>query len=181
MSELSPNAEAKDMKLATTSSCRTSHLEHTGNLIQLVHQGGQLLAVSDLNFQPHDSKAILAAAGIDAHNKGIGGRKRCGNIQQHIGTVLAEDLDNGGIILVGIAAPGDLQPATGLIGGAALFQRGVGTVRTMDGNAITAGNKTNDLIAGNGRAALGEFHQTVVQTLHNDTLLALDLLGGMAS
>ena len=72
--------------------------------MQLVHQRRQLMAVPDLDLQAQNSKAILAAAGIDAHNESIGGGQGRGNIQQHIGTVLAQDLDQRKIILIGIAA-----------------------------------------------------------------------------
>ena len=47
----------------------------------------------------------------------------------------------------------------------------------MDGYAVATGDEAHDLVAGDGGAALGKLHQAVVQSLHDDALLAVDPAG----
>ena len=51
----------------------------------------------------------------------------------------------------------------------------------MDGHAVATGDEAHDVISGDGGAAFGELHQTVVQTFHDNALLALDGLGLLGS
>ena len=117
--------------------------------------------------------------GVYTYNIGLGGGQRGGNVQQQVGAVFAEALNDSGIVFVGVGTPGNFDPAAGLIRRGPLFLCGIGAVAAMDGNAVAAGDKSNDFIAGDRRAALGEFDQTVVQTLYNDTLFALDFFDSL--
>ena len=51
----------------------------------------------------------------------------------------------------------------------------------MDGHAVATGDEAHDVVSGDGGAAFGELHQTVVQTFHDNALLALDGLGLLGS
>ena len=147
--------------------------------MELVHQIIQLGPVLNADLHPDNGKAILRAAGVQPQNKGLGGGQRRRNIQQQVQPVLADRLDGGGIAVIGIGAPGDMDPAVGLL--LPLFLRGVGTVRPVDGHAVATGDEAHDVVSGDGGAAFGELHQTVVQTFHDNALLALDGLGLLGS
>jgi len=57
--------------------------------------------------------------------------------------------------------------------GTAALGRSVGTVGAVDGHAVAAGDEADDVIARNGRAALGELDKAVGKPLHHDAVLAL--------
>ena len=60
--------------------------------------------------------------GIDGEYIGVGGGEGRGNIQQQIAAVLAQALQQRHIALIRILAPGDLQPAAGLLRVVTLFR-----------------------------------------------------------
>ncbi|CAN3986084.1 Catabolite control protein, partial [Dysosmobacter welbionis] len=122
-------------------------------------------------------KLVLCTAGVDAQHKGIRRGEGSGDVQQQALPVLAHHLQNRGIAVVGVAAPGDLDPAPLLPRLGSLLLRGVGTVAPVDGHAVPPGDKADDVVPRHRGAALGELHQAVIQALHDDALLALHPLG----
>lgn len=92
---------------------RPVDLQNAGDLMELVHESGQLRSVFNLNLDADDGKAVLRAAAVQAQHKSLGGGQRRRNIQQQIQPVLADRLDGGGIAVIGIGAPGDMDPAAG--------------------------------------------------------------------
>ena len=53
---------------------RPVDLQNAGDLMELVHEGGQLRAILDLNLDADDGEAVLRAAGVQTQHKGFGGR-----------------------------------------------------------------------------------------------------------
>ena len=96
----------------------------------------------------------------------------CVDERTAVDAVLGVDVERGLVGLLDVLAPADLDPAAGLLGTAALG-RGVGTVGAVDGHAVAAGDEADDVIARNGRAALGELDEAVGKPLHHDAVLAL--------
>ena len=91
--------------------------------MELVHEGGQLRAILDLDLDADDGEAVLRAAGVQTQHKGFGGGEGGGDVQQQVQPVLADRLDGGGIAVIGVGAPGDMDPAAGLLGLAAFPPR----------------------------------------------------------
>ena len=73
--------------------------------MELVHEGGQLRAILDLDLDADDGEAVLRAAGVQTQHKGFGGGEGGGDVQQQVQPVLADRLDGGGIAVIGIGAP----------------------------------------------------------------------------
>lgn len=96
-----------DMHIATLDNGATLNMEI--DLVQLVHDGLQLGAVLHPDLQPEDGKLVLCTAGVDAQHKGIRRGEGSGDVQQQALPVLAHHLQNRGIAVVGVAAPGDLD------------------------------------------------------------------------
>ena len=108
-------AEKTRFQCRERSAHRPVDLQNAGDLMELVHESGQLRSVLNLNLDADDGEAVLRAAGVQAQHKGLGGGQRRGNVQQQVQPVLADRLDGGGIAVIGIGAPGDLDPAVGLL------------------------------------------------------------------
>ena len=92
--------------------------------MELIHQSGKLRSIFDLNLNADNGEAVLRAAGVQAQHKGLGSGEGGGDVQQQIQPVLAHRLDGGGIAVIGIGAPRDMDPTAGLL--LPLFLRGVG-------------------------------------------------------
>ena len=72
---------------------RPVDLQNAGDLMELVHESGQLRSVLDLDLDADDGKAVLRAAAVQTQHKGLGGGQRRRNVQQQIQPVLADRLN----------------------------------------------------------------------------------------
>ena len=103
-------AEKTRFQCRERSAHRPVDLQNAGDLMELVHESGQLRAILDLDFDADDGEAVLRAAGVQTQHKGFGGGEGGGDVQQQVQPVLADRLDGGGIAVIGIGAPGDMDP-----------------------------------------------------------------------
>src|SRR5699024_1143180 len=147
-----------------------------GNLVELAHDLLQLFGVGDIDGDIENGKAISGGVNIEAGDIDLAGTENRGNIHQQVGPVLTDHFQRGGIGLLDVVAPGDLDPAA-LFAGIAAAGIGVGAVLAVDADAVAPGNEAHDLIPRHRGAALGELHQAVGKSFHHDALLALDPLG----
>ena len=74
-------AEKTRFQCREKSAHRPVDLQNAGDLMELVHEGGQLRSVFNLNLDADDGKAVLRAAAVQAQHKSLGGGQRRRNIQ----------------------------------------------------------------------------------------------------
>ena len=68
-------AEKTRFQCRERSAHRPVDLQNAGDLMELVHEGGQLRAILDLDLDADDGEAVLRAAGVQTQHKGFGGER----------------------------------------------------------------------------------------------------------
>ena len=120
-----------------------------------------------------DERAVFHRAGIDVGDGHAQTAEHDGNVRQNTDAVDAGNEEVGVVDLLLRLIPIGVEPAVGL-GGFFDIDRHVAAVARMNGDAVPAGDKADDLIAGQRVAALGKLDQTVVDAFHHDALAAFD-------
>ena len=148
--------------------------------MDLGHHRVQLLPVGDVDGHVENGEAIAGGADVQvgyAHLAHADGR---GNVHQQVVPVLADHLQGGGVVQVGVLPPADSDPPAGLL--LLVLRGGVGAVLPVDADPVAPGDEADDIVPGHRGAALGKFHQAIGEALHDDALLALGAdrgLGGL--
>ena len=116
--------------------------------------------------QADDGGAAADGAGAHFARAQTQRRENCCNIQHQSVAVVGLDLQRRGEHHVRGLRPGDLDPAALLRG----VERGPGirAVLSVNGHTVALGDKADDLVAGNRRAAAAEFDHARADVLDND-------------
>ena len=109
------------------------------------------------------------------HNVHIG--ELAGNVGDKSHSVNTGGKESRFKLLLYVIAPIGVNPSVRLRGGRYIL-RHIGAVPVMDGNAVSSGYKSDNFIAGQRIAALGEFDKAVVYALYYYAVAALFLLLG---
>ena len=137
------------------------------NLIEFVHQGGDLALGLDLHHQIDLGIAVRQGDGIERQGVDLGGGQHHRHVHGDAGAVLGHELHRRFIRVQAAGVPAYLDPP-GLLRRTVHAVFGVGAVRPVDGNPVAPGNEAHDLIAGDRGAALGELDHTFGHARHDD-------------
>ena len=146
--------------------CPSLDIMHARDAAQSCADVFKLCEVVDAEAQADDGGAAADGAGAHFARAQTQRRENCCNIQHQSVAVVGLDLQRRGEHHVRGLRPSDLDPAALLRG----IERGPGVraVLPVDGHAVALGDKADDLVAGNRRAAAAEFDHARADVLDNN-------------
>ena len=123
------------------------HADDILDLFQAGHNAVEMLGVGDAHRHAHPGAPLLGGARhqrVDGHAH-IAQRQR--HIRHKVRAVHTDDIERCLIAFAGLVIPVGADPAVDILGVAHALA-GVGTVLFVDGDTEAAGDKADDLIAG---------------------------------
>ena len=132
-----------------------------------VDHGRELSRVGQLELEAHLGDSVVPGQRIAGDDVHVVVRQGVGHVAQQVAAVECDHLDAGPDRLMGrLDIPFDVDHSPALVVDEG--QR-IGAVGAMHADAATAGHESDDRVAGQRRAAVGESDQEIVETLDVDT------------
>ena len=82
----------------------TIHLHHAADLVELTHDGGEVVRVGNEDVEVNDGKPVRGRRRVEGRHARLRGRERGGNVEHEVEAVLGVNVERGLIRLLDVRA-----------------------------------------------------------------------------